>query len=131
MYAPTQEVAAWRKPMAKVAAVRWVEANISDRAVVGSFNSGIMHWYASRPVLNLDGRVDDGSLYRVRLEGGGYLVYMRRRGVTHLIETLDDSSFWKDLLSRGRILHRFPYGPRQKREIVVLELERGWGEGGT
>lgn len=118
-----KEVTASRGPMAKVAALRWAEENLPDDAVVGSFNSGIMHYYARQiRVINLDGRVDDGSLYRTLLAGGSTLDNQRRRGITHVIDTIWDDGYWQRMVEEGRILHRVPYGNEGDKTMVVLEL---------
>jgi len=113
----------WRAPMAKVDALRWAERNLSDDAALGSFNSGVLHYYAQdRPVANLDGRVDDGSLLATLQAGGSSLEYLRDRGVTHLIDTPVDDGLWRELLARGEVLHARPYGRDGSRRVVVLAV---------
>ena len=113
----------WRAPMAKVDALRWAEENLPPDAVLGSFNSGVLHWYASdRKVLNLDGRVDDGGLLATLEAGGSSLDYVRERGVTHLIDTQWDDGLWRRLVDQGEVLHERPYGPRGASRMVVVTI---------
>ncbi len=114
---------AWRRPLAKVAALRWAEANLPADAVLGSLNSGIMHYYAhDRLVHNLDGRVDDGGLLRVLESGGSHLDYMWSRGVTHQIDAVHDDSHWRWILVDGEIVYERPFGPAGEGRMVVIAL---------
>ena len=118
------------EPLARIEALRWAEANLPPDAVIGSFNSGLMGFVTTRRVMNLDGRVDDGSLARELEEGREVLPYVLGRGVTHVIDRvyLDRSSFgrfWATVADSSAILARFPGSGPAANDIVVLRLPSG------
>jgi hypothetical protein len=115
---------------ARMAALRWAEANLPADSRLGSFNSGLLHWVAARPVLNLDGRVSRGDLAPLVRAGTPVLHYVRTLGVTHVIDRIyDDRSpfgrFWQEVSARGEILVRFPVQPSPEADIVVVQLPAG------
>jgi hypothetical protein len=113
----------WKRSVARIAALKWSEANLPEDAVLGAFNSGILHFYATDiKVANLDGRVDDGTFVRLKEQGLGTDTYVRQRGVTHILDTWIDGGYWRNTVSRGTILHEVKYGRQNEHRIVVVEL---------
>lgn len=113
--------------LVRLAALRRAEQNLPADAVLGSFNSGLLHYVASRPVRNLDGRVDDGAFARHLARGGDALSYVGGRGVTHVTDRiyLDQSvfgRFWSDVTATGEIVARFPASGAPGTDVVVLKL---------
>ena len=62
----------------------WVRENLPADAVVGSFNAGILGFYADRTVVNLDGVMNDEAAAAVRARS--LLDYMDRRAVAFLVD---------------------------------------------
>jgi len=60
-------------------AAKWLESNVPEDAVVGSWNSGILGFYARQPVVNLDGILNDYEI----------LPYLERREIAKYIERED------------------------------------------
>lgn len=66
-------------------AAEWIAANLPDDAVVGSFDAGVIGYFAGRPVVNLDGLVNSFEWYDARQEGTAATAeFLRRAGVTHI-----------------------------------------------
>jgi hypothetical protein len=63
---------------------RWIANQAPPDAVVASFNSGLQAYYGGRPIVNLDGVIDWGSIRAG--ESRSLLDYARRRGATHLLD---------------------------------------------
>jgi hypothetical protein len=42
-------------------AAAWLEDNVPSGALVGSWNAGVLGWYADQPVVNLDGLINDNE----------------------------------------------------------------------
>jgi hypothetical protein len=63
---------------------RWIASQAPAHAIVASFNSGLQAYYGNRPIVNLDGVIDWGSIRAG--ESQSLLGYARRRGATHLLD---------------------------------------------
>ena len=73
------------------AAGEWVEGNLPDDAVVGSFDAGVFGYFAGRPVVNLDGLVNSYEWYDARLEGvDATSAFLADAGVTHVANHGDE-----------------------------------------
>ena len=72
----------WQNHM--LTGARWVASQAPADAVVASFNSGLQAYYGERPIVNLDGVIDWGSIRAG--ESRSLLGYARRRGATHLLD---------------------------------------------
>ncbi len=55
-------------------------------AIVGAWNAGVLGYFLDRPVVNLDGLVNDGAFLKVLSEGAPLAGYLRRAGVQYLID---------------------------------------------
>ena len=66
-------------------AAEWIAANLPEDAVVGSFDAGVIGYFAERPVVNLDGLVNSFEWYDARQEGTeATAAFLRDDGVTHI-----------------------------------------------
>ncbi len=69
-----------------IEAAEWVNANLPDSSVVGSWDSGYFGWALKPAVMNLDGLVADYPYVRdVVLAGTDYVPTLIRLRVTHLL----------------------------------------------
>jgi len=66
-------------------AATWLEANVPQDAIVGSWNSGILGYYATQPVVNLDGILNDYEILPY-LERREIAEYIEREGIRYLSE---------------------------------------------
>ena len=64
-------------------AARWLGENLPPGAVVGSWNAGVLGYYAPRRVVNLDGLINSPDFLAV-LEEGALSEYIRREGIDYL-----------------------------------------------
>ncbi len=58
---PPNNLATTRYEVAK-----WIDANLEEDAIVGSFNSGQLGFFSNRSVVNLDGLINQRQLFRER-----------------------------------------------------------------
>jgi len=65
-------------------AALWIRDHLPADVVIGAKNSGIYQYYAGRTVINIDGKLNHEIL--PQLEQRTLLDYLRRRGVTHLVD---------------------------------------------
>ena len=69
---------------------QWINQETEEDAIIGVWNSGIVGYFSERPVINLDGVVNN-SLYHYRLEQrtisvAGMMPYIRRRNITYVTD---------------------------------------------
>lgn len=64
-------------------AAMWVNRNLPEDAVVGSWNAGVLGYFARRPVVNLDGLINNFGLLPY-LEERRVAEYVRREGISYL-----------------------------------------------
>jgi hypothetical protein len=62
----------------------WIRDHLPTDAVIGAKNSGIYQYYAERTVINIDGKLNHEIL--PQLEQRTLLDYLRRRGITYLVD---------------------------------------------
>jgi len=66
-------------------AAKWLEANVPEDAIVGSWNSGILGFYSSQHVVNLDGILNDYEIVPY-LEEHRIVDYIERERIGYLSE---------------------------------------------
>jgi hypothetical protein len=105
------------------AAGEWIAANLPPDAVVGSFDAGVIGYFAQRPVVNLDGLVNSFEWYEARQKGTEATAeFLRRSGVTHIANHGDlvdgdepgmraavDGLLGDDAGARMELVHRIEY----------------------
>jgi hypothetical protein len=69
---------------------QWINQETEPDAVIGVWNSGIVGYFSDRPIINLDGVVNN-SLYNYKIENQtvsieGIMPYIRSRGITYLTD---------------------------------------------
>lgn len=111
----------------KLEVVAWANADLPADARIGSFNAGAIGFFAERPVINLDGLVNDAD-YLEHLKAGRIEAYARREGITHIIEYATNGRTpegrWRDL-PVGRVLLARPFdGARTVYFVVELPWAR-------
>lgn len=62
----------------------WIAENTPEDAIVGSFNSGILSYHCGRPVVNLDGVMNDSAIPALRDRKIGE--YLDREGIDYLAD---------------------------------------------
>jgi hypothetical protein len=65
------------------AAAQWIRANLPDGVLVGSWNAGVIGYYAERPVVNLDGLINSFD-YLPYLAERRFADYIREQGIQYL-----------------------------------------------
>ena len=81
---PPNRLAATRYEVAK-----WMDANLEEDAIVGSFNAGQLGFFSNRSVVNLDGLINHVSYFENVLRDGspGALVaYIDRLGIDYVVD---------------------------------------------
>lgn len=72
------------------AAAEWIASNLPADAVVGSFDAGVIGYFAERPVVNLDGLVNSYEWRDARGAGTAATArFLSEAGVTHLANHSD------------------------------------------
>lgn len=64
-------------------AARWISRNLPAGALVGSWNAGVLGYYAERPVVNLDGLINNAELLPF-IEEDRVDRYVLREGISYL-----------------------------------------------
>lgn len=64
-------------------AAEWMSENLPDDALVGSWNAGIVGYYADQRIVNLDGLIN-GFDFLPYLEAGRFGDYVRDQGITYV-----------------------------------------------
>lgn len=65
---------------------RWMASNLDRSAIVGSWNAGHLAYFSGRPVVNLDGLVNDQAYFEVLRSESDVLPYIRKEGITHIVD---------------------------------------------
>lgn len=104
-------------------AAEWIADNLPEDAVVGSFDAGVIGYFAERPVVNLDGLVNSFEWYDARQEGTeATRAFLQEAGVTHIANHGDvvdgdepgmrgavDALYGDDAGARMELVHRVDY----------------------
>jgi hypothetical protein len=67
-------------------AADWLRPRLAAGAVAGSWNAGLIGYFAGGRVINLDGLVNDATFLREVVRGGDLPGYLRRERVRFLVE---------------------------------------------
>ncbi len=93
---PPNNLAATRYEVAK-----WIDANLEEDAVVGSFNAGQLGYFSNRSVVNLDGLINNVSYFETVLRDespDALAAYMDRVGIDYVADYL--LGRWRPLIER-------------------------------
>lgn len=71
---------------AKVQATRWMNDNLPSNARVGTWNAGLVGYLTERPVIHLEGLVNDFYFYDNYLTRNRIIDYMRDERITYLAD---------------------------------------------
>ena len=79
----------------------WMNANLEEDSIVGSFNAGQLGFFSERPVVNLDGLINDVTYFEDVIQDESpeaLLTYMDHVGIDYLV----DYQFgrWHELIER-------------------------------
>lgn len=67
-------------------AVTWANEHLPPQAVIGSFNAGVVGYFSTQPVINLDGLMNDADMLAV-IQGERDLVdYLERHGIAWIMD---------------------------------------------
>ena len=69
-------------------AAKWLSENIPEDAIVGSWNAGVLGYYAKQRVVNLDGLINNYD-FLPYIEQNRVSDYIRREGISYLSD-MDD-----------------------------------------
>ncbi len=90
--------------------IGWIAANLPEGAPIASWNAGQFGYFLTRPVVNLDGLVNDTDFLNSLRRGEPVVNYLRREGVRYVVDYNDpDLSMpyladWdRTMLFRGQI----------------------------
>lgn len=78
------------------AAAEWLNANTPADSVVASWDAGVLGYFSHRPVINLDGLVNDWEFVEV-IRTRRYADYLEREGVDFVANSffvLEDGTLW-------------------------------------
>ena len=59
---------------------------LPDDAVIGAWNAGAVGYFVNRPVINLDGLVNDAAFLEFLKSGAPIQEYLEQEGITHLVD---------------------------------------------
>lgn len=102
-------------------AARWLAANVPDTAVVGSWNAGVLGYYAEQRVTNLDGLINNFDLLP-HLRQGTLGTYVLDEGIAYLadVEGIFSTYRMPDQLSLREVYRRRNALLRQ--DYVIYEV---------
>lgn len=91
----------------------WIFENLPNDAVLGSYNAGQLGYFSNRPVINLDGLVNNQELLYYYREGIPITVYLDSKNVTHIADypteyDSDDQLFKRIPRDRLTFIKEFP-----------------------
>lgn len=102
-------------------AIQWAAANLPPDAVIGAWNAGQVGYFLDRPVVNLDGLVNDAA-YAARLRDRRPLIeYLRHEGIDYVMDynspdlSMPYHAYWKSEESFRNTL--------SWNDVTVLHLE--------
>ncbi len=108
----------------------WVRENTPPDAVLGCWNAGIMGCFSGRTVVNLDGVVNDEVIDVMRRKD--LIEYLRRRGVTHLVDMhWEVSKFMQRFSGRSDWMDHLEPIHEVGRRAVALRIKPFYEMGGT
>jgi hypothetical protein len=76
-----------RKHAGLYAAARWLSANAVPNEAIGGFNTGIVSAFSGRPIVNLDGVMNESAISAI--ENKTLATYVREAGVVYLVDFND------------------------------------------
>lgn len=115
-------------------AIQWVAANLPADAVIGAWNAGQVGYFLDRPVVNLDGLVNDATYAALLRDRQPLISYLRHEGIDYVMDynspdlSMPYHAFWKPEASFRNtiswndvtVLHREPAGDRV---VHVLQVK--------
>ena len=107
----------WTHQVAMKAAGEYLHAH-PEITGVGAWNSGMIAWFAGRPVVNLDGLVNDEI--EPYAKSGQLLEYLCRRKIDHLVD-------FAVMLELGRLTRRNGLSDGRLRAQLIQELDFSQG----
>lgn len=117
----------------RVAMVAWINDNIPPDARIGAWNAGMLGYFVTPTVVNLDGLVNDKAFLEQLRSGASTLEYLRREGITYLIDVNSpdlsmpyraswDRSLWFRNSIQWTHLHTVYVEPGQEDPIFIVQL---------
>jgi hypothetical protein len=79
----------------------WMNANLEDDSIVGSFNSGQLGFFSDQSVVNLDGLINNVTYFDAVIQNDSpeaLLAYIDRVGIDYLVDYLFGR--WRELIDR-------------------------------
>ena len=70
-------------------ATQWLNDNVPDTAIVGSYNSGIVGYFSDATVINLDGLMNNEEVVAIYEGNATYWDYAQRYQLTHVMDYID------------------------------------------
>jgi hypothetical protein len=96
-------------------AAQWLSTNAPQDAIVGSWNAGVLGFYARQPVTNLDGLMNNFELVP-HLQHGTLGTYIVNEGITHLADM-------EQILSHHRIAEQVRLREVYRRRNALMRLD--------
>ena len=72
--------------MVRLQLARDLSETLGEDARIGAWNAGVLGYFSERPVINLDGLVNDTEFLEVLQSGAPLQDYMRAKKITHLVD---------------------------------------------
>lgn len=84
-------------------AVEWVNENVPEDAIIGSFNAGVLGYFTEQTVINLDGLMNNTEVLEILAHDDLFLDYARKHNITWFMDYQVNASD-----SLGTVFRRFP-----------------------
>ncbi|RPI55073.1 MAG: hypothetical protein EHM55_08985 [Acidobacteria bacterium] len=120
MREPPNNLAATRYEAAK-----WIDANLEDDAIVGSFNAGQLGYFSNRSVVNLDGLINNVTYFETVLRDespDALSAYMDRIGIDYVADHL--LGRWRELIEGNFVTIR-QFGLASGGSVRVMKKASG------
>ena len=100
---------------------QWIDANLPDDVVLGSWDAGVVGYYSHRSVINLDGVANSSAYYRAGQQGrvGEFLEERGLDGVVNHGQPVDgrdpdterflQATFGAEVADRAEVVHQWPF----------------------
>lgn len=117
----------------------WLDDHTDDRALVASWDAGIVAAHTARPVTNLDGLINSWQFKLKYLDTGATDQYLRERGIDYLVQYFPvswlkqqafrwngvDLSTWRVVEARFFELRRVGHFWRTERNVFLVLARNG------
>jgi hypothetical protein len=100
-------------------AAAWINENLPEDALIGSWNAGVLGYYTERPVINLDGLINDFELYEY-IRDGRIVDYIRDKRIQYVADMYLEETGVLEVMEHEEVYSRHSEFMRRPYRIVRM-----------